>query len=215
MEIFRNIQKEPWFLKINPNGRIPAITDTLPTGENIRVFESGSILHYLADRYDTEYKISYPLGTPEHYETISWLYFQNAGLGPMQGQANHFRRYAAEKVPYGLNRYTAETNRLYAVLEQHLKQSGRPFIVGDHVTIADFSTIGWVMYADWAGIDIDQYPILKQWQERVYNIPGVPSGFEIPKPLKLLQMSPAERNEYSAKVGNWISAVQNNSKDAN
>lgn len=148
--------------------------------------------------------MSYPRGSPEYYETISWLYFQNAGLGPMQGQANHFHRYAPEKIPYALQRYTAETNRLYGVLESHLKDTDRPFLAGGNVTIADFATIGWVMYADWAGIDIERFPSLKAWRDRVYDLPGVRKGFEIPAPLKLMQMSEADRKEYVSKVGNWI-----------
>lgn len=97
IDISKNTQKEPWFLDINPNGRIPAITDTLSTSdgkeERIRVFESASILLYLIDQYDPEHKLSYPRGTKEYYEMVNWVMFQNAQLGPMQGQANHFNRY--------------------------------------------------------------------------------------------------------------------------
>jgi glutathione S-transferase len=85
IEISKDVQKEPWFLEINPNGRIPAITDTFSDGQKIRLFESGSILQYLVDNYDPEYKLSYPRGSREYYEVGNWLYFQNAGLGPMQG----------------------------------------------------------------------------------------------------------------------------------
>ena len=88
IEISKNTQKEPWFLAINPNGRIPALTDTFSDGKTINLFESGSIMQYLVDRYDPEYKISFPKGTREWYEMNNWLFFQNAGLGPMQGQAS-------------------------------------------------------------------------------------------------------------------------------
>lgn len=88
IDIRQNIQKEPWFLEINPNGRIPAITDTFTDGQQIRLFESGSVLQYLVEQYDTEHKLSYPRGTREAYEVNNWLFFQNAGVGPMQGQAN-------------------------------------------------------------------------------------------------------------------------------
>ncbi|KAG8408082.1 hypothetical protein J3459_018208 [Metarhizium acridum] len=110
-----NEQKQPWFLDINPNGRIPALTDTLD-GKKIRVFESGAILEYLADRYDKDHKISYPRGTAEHWEVTSWLMWQMGGLGPMQGQSNHFKRYAPEKIEYGINRYGNETRRLYRTM---------------------------------------------------------------------------------------------------
>jgi glutathione S-transferase len=86
LEFSKNEQKEPWFLEINPNGRIPAITDTFTDGKTINIFESGSILQYLADNYDPENKISYPRGTREFYEQTNWLFYQNAGLGPMQGK---------------------------------------------------------------------------------------------------------------------------------
>lgn len=88
IEFSKNSQKEPWFLEINPNGRIPALTDTFTDGEKIRLFESGSIMQYLVKRYDTEHKISHPEGSREWYEMNNWLFFQNAGVGPMQGQAS-------------------------------------------------------------------------------------------------------------------------------
>lgn len=86
----RHAQLDSWFLEINPNGRIPAITDTFSDGQKIRLFESGSILQYLAEQYDKDYKISYPKGTREYYETNNWLWFQNAGVGPMQGAYRTF-----------------------------------------------------------------------------------------------------------------------------
>lgn len=90
IEISKNTQKEDWFLAINPNGRIPALTDTFSDGQPINLFESGSIMQYLVDRYDTEHKISFPKGTREYYEMNNWLFFQNAGVGPMQGQASKY-----------------------------------------------------------------------------------------------------------------------------
>ncbi|EFX01446.1 zinc knuckle transcription factor splicing factor msl5 [Grosmannia clavigera kw1407] len=103
VDISKNVQKEPWFLAINPNGRIPAMTDKFTDGSIIRLFESGSILQYLVDRYDTEHKVSYPQGSKEYYEVNNWLFWQMGGLGPMQGQANHFSRYAPEKIQYGID----------------------------------------------------------------------------------------------------------------
>ena len=88
IDISKNTQKEDWFLAINPNGRIPALTDKFTDGQTINLFESGSIMQYLVERYDTEYKISYPKGSREWYEMNNWLFFQNAGVGPMQGQAS-------------------------------------------------------------------------------------------------------------------------------
>jgi glutathione S-transferase len=91
IEFSKNTQKEPWFLAINPNGRIPALTDTFSDGKTINLFESGSIMQYLVKRYDTEYKISYPEGTREWFEMNNWLFFMNAGVGPMQGQASKYK----------------------------------------------------------------------------------------------------------------------------
>ncbi|RYP52519.1 hypothetical protein DL768_002346 [Monosporascus sp. mg162] len=92
IDISKNTQKEPWFLEINPNGRIPAMTDTFTDGAPIRLFESGSIMQYLVDRYDKDHKVSYPHGSREYYEINNWLMWQMGGLGPMQGQLNHFNR---------------------------------------------------------------------------------------------------------------------------
>lgn len=185
LDISTGKQKEPWFLDINPNGRIPAITDTFADGRTIRLFESGSIFQYLAEQYDPEHKISYPAGSREYYEVNNWLFFQNAGLGPMQGQANHFVRYAPEKIKYGMDRYVNETRRLYGVLNRHLESSKSGFIVGDHISIADITTIGWVMWAGWAGVEIDEFPTLKKWEEMMSARPGVKRGADVPTPLDI------------------------------
>ncbi|PLB36145.1 glutathione S-transferase family protein [Aspergillus candidus] len=180
INIGKNTQKEPWFLEINPNGRIPALTDTFTDGQKIRLFESGSILTYLAEQYDKDHKISFAPGTREHYEMTSWLYFQNAGVGPMQGQANHFSRYAPERIEYGVTRYTNETRRLYGVLDAHLKTSKSGFLVGDHISLADISLWGWVAAAGWAGVDIEEFPKLKEWEERLAAREGVEKGRHVP-----------------------------------
>ncbi|OJJ00454.1 hypothetical protein ASPVEDRAFT_27178 [Aspergillus versicolor CBS 583.65] len=206
IDISKNVQKEPWFLEINPNGRIPALTDTFKDGKKIRLFESGSILTYLAEQYDKDHKISYPQGTREYYETISWLYFQNAGVGPMQGQANHFSRYAPERIEYGVNRYVNETRRLYGVLDAHLAQSKSGFLVGDHITIADISHWGWVAAAGWAGIDIEEFPHLKAWEEKLAAREGVEKGRHVPNPhtIKDLLKDKKKADEEAAKARAWV-----------
>lgn len=188
IDLSKMAQKEPWFLEINPNGRIPALTDTFSDGKTIRLFESASILEYLAEQYDKDHKISYPQGSRESYEVRNWLIFQNAGLGPMQGQANHFVRYAPEKIEYGINRYVNETRRLYGVLDKHLAASNSGFIVGDHISIADITTIGWVMSAGWAGIEIDEFPHLKAWEEMMMKREGVEKGRHVPSPHRIKEM---------------------------
>jgi len=206
VDITSGRQKEPWFREINPNGRIPAITDTFTDGQTIRIFESGSIFQYLAEQYDTEHKISYPQGTREYYETNNWLFFQNAGLGPMQGQANHFVRYAPEKIEYGVNRYVNETKRLYGVLDKHLQSSKSGFIVGDHVSIADLTTIGWVLWAGWAGVEIDEFPTLKKWEEMMSARPGVKKGCNVPKPMNIKEklQDKDKLDEMAKKYSGWI-----------
>ncbi|OAL22682.1 hypothetical protein AYO20_11170 [Fonsecaea nubica] len=216
IDISTNRQKEPWFLEINPNGRIPALTDTFRRdGQRIRLFEAGGILQYLVDEYDAEaHKISFPRGTREYYEMVNWTFWQNAGLGPMQGQANHFVRYAPEKIPYGITRYVNETRRLYSVLDKHLATSPSGFIVGDHISVADITTIGWVIWAGWAGVDIDEFPHLKKWEEMMSARPAVRRGCDVPKPLKIKERmkDKAGMEEYAKQASRWI--VQGMKDDA-
>jgi glutathione S-transferase len=203
-----------WFLEINPNGRIPALTDEFADGQKIRLFESGGILQYLADEYDPEYKISFPKGTREHYEMNNWLFFQNAGVGPMQGQANHFSRYAPEHIEYGVTRYVNETRRLYGVLDKHLAQSKSGYLVGDHVSIADISLWGWVAAAGWAGVDIDEVPNLKAWEELMAQRPGVEKGRHVPSPhtIKDLLKDKKAMEKTATEARAWI--VQGMKDDA-
>lgn len=179
IDISTNIQKEEWFLQhVNPNGRIPAIIDKTEDGKTTKVFESGAILLYLADKYDPENKISFPHGTPLYYESLEWLFFQNAGVGPMQGQANHFKLYAPEKIPYGIKRYTDETRRLYSVLERRLSENGTGYLVGDHVSISDITTVGWAGSSFGLGIDLKtEFPEIHAWVERIIKLPGAVEGF--------------------------------------
>lgn len=182
IDIIKNIQKEAWFIEnINPNGRIPAIIDATGDGKSIRLFESGAILQYLVDKYDKNNKLSYPYGTSLYYETMQWVYFQTSGVGPMQGQANHFKIYAATKIQYGIDRYMNETNRLYSVLERQLTKNGTGYLVGDHVSIADVATLGWVASSYALEMDLKSaYPLLFNWAERMIKLPGVAKGLNTP-----------------------------------
>lgn len=125
----------------------------------------------------------------------------------MQGQANHFYRYAPEKIKYGIDRYINETRRLYGVLEKHLSGSKSGFLVGDHLSTADITTIGWVIYAGWAGVDINEFPNVQKWEEMLTSRPGVKKGCDIPKPLKIKEMlakSPEEAEAYAKNASKWI-----------
>nr|CAG8530098.1 5573_t:CDS:2 [Entrophospora candida] len=158
-------QKEPWFLKINPNGR-----------NDFKVFESGAILIYLAEHYDKENKFL-PKDDNLRSEVIQWLMFQMAGVGPMQGQANHFSRFAKEKIPYAIQRYQDETKRLYKVLDDRLQ--GREYLVGDHLSIADIVHFPWIKIHEFSGVAIDEFTNLKAWLERIATRPSVEKGYNV------------------------------------
>lgn len=197
-------QKTDAFLAINPNGRIPALTDTFTDGKTINLFESGSIQQYLVDQYDKDHKISYPKGTREYYETNNWLFFLNAGVGPMQGQSNHFTRYAPEKIEYGMKRYQNETRRLYRVLDKHLQKSSSGYLVGDRCTIADIAHVGWISASDWAGVDIEEFPTLKAWLSRMNARPGVQKGNDVPVPKPKAPATPEELKKREEEVRAWV-----------
>jgi glutathione S-transferase len=168
-------QKKPSFLATNPNGRIPAIIDH--SRSSFPVFESGAIFLYLAEHYDPDYTFHFREPN-DRSEMLQWLFFQNAGVGPMQGQANHFFRYAPEKIEYGIKRYQNETKRLYSVLETRLEN--REYLVGGKYSIADMSTFTWVRWAPWAGIELDGFPRLKEWCERIEGREAVKKGLRVP-----------------------------------
>lgn len=209
IDISKNVQKEAWFLEINPNGRIPALTDKYTDGSTIRLFESGSIMQYIVDKYDTEHKVSYPHGTKEYYDTNNWLFWQMGGLGPMQGQSNHFTRYAPEKIPYGISRYQNETRRLYGVMDTALAASKSGFLVGDRCTIADMSCWGWVSAAKWSGVDIDEFPALKKWLHKLLERPGFEKGRHVPSKhiaFELAKQSEEELEKKAEAGRTWVQA---------
>ena len=112
----------------------------------------------------------------------------NAGVGPMQGQANHFSRYAPEHIEYGVNRYQNETRRLYGVLDKHLRDSKQDYLVGNKCTIADIAHWGWVSAAGWAGIEIDHFPSLKEWEKRMWSRDAVKKGANVPEPYRMKEL---------------------------
>ena len=166
-------QFKPEFLKIAPNNRMPAIIDPEgPDGKPISVFESGAILQYLGRKFNQ----FYPNDERARVEVDEWLMWQMGGLGPMAGQTHHFRVYAPEKVPYALERYTNEVNRLYGVLNKRLE--GREFIAGEY-SIADMACIGWAQLWERQGQDIKQFPNLENWIERMKARPAVAKGLAL------------------------------------
>lgn len=161
-------QKQEWFLKINPNGRIPAIIDT--DNGNFAVFESGAILIYLAEKTGK----FLPKDPKEKSIALQWLMFQMGGVGPMQGQAGVFLKYAPEKIPFAISRYQNETKRLYSVLDRRLGES--QFLAGKELSIADIATWPWVNIHDWVEISLDEFPNLKRWNEELAERPAFIKG---------------------------------------
>lgn len=164
-------QKTPAFLRINPNGRIPAIVDR---DEDFAIFESGAILLYLAEKTG-QLMPSDPKGRSR---VVQWLMFQMGGVGPMQGQANVFYRYFPEKLPLAIQRYQKETRRLYEVLDGRLGET--EYLAGDY-SIADIATYPWVAVHGWAGVSVDGLEHLQRWMAALAARPAVQRGLEIPK----------------------------------
>lgn len=175
VNISKDEQFAPDFLKVSPNNKIPAIVDPDgPGGKPISLFESGAILFYLAEKTGK----LLPADPAARYETMVWLMFQMAGVGPMFGQAHHFRRFAKEQVPYAIDRYTNETHRIYGVMDKRLGEV--PYLAGQEYTIADVATYPWVSRWEWHGIDWANYPNLKRWFDDVGARPAVQKGMAVP-----------------------------------
>jgi GST-like protein len=166
-------QKQDWFLKINPNGRIPAIVDH--DAGDFPVFESGAILIYLAEKTGK----LLPKDPKGRSIALQWLMFQMSGVGPMQGQANVFFRYAPEKIPFAIERYQKETRRLYEVLDRRLGES--EYLAGDY-SIADVATWPWVSLHGWAGVEVEGLENLERWLATVGARPAVVRGRAVPTP---------------------------------
>ncbi len=173
VNIGRGEQFEPSFLKIAPNNRMPAIVDPEgPDGEPISVFESGAILQYLGRKFGR----FYPADERQRTEVDQWLFWQMGGLGPMAGQAHHFRQYAPEKIQYGIDRYTNEVNRLYGVMNKRL--ADREYLAGDY-SIADMASFPWVRPYRNQGQDLEEFPNLKRWFDAIAARPAVQKAVEV------------------------------------
>jgi len=169
-------QKKPNYLKVNPNGRIPAIIDT---EADITVFESGACMLYLAEKSGQ----LLPTDLKEKYNVMQWLMWQMGGVGPMQGQANVFYRYFPEKIPAAIERYQNECRRLFEVLDTQLSD-GREYITGEY-SIADIANFSWIHVYEWAGINTEGLNHLHKWIDRIADRPAVKRGLAIPEPLNI------------------------------
>jgi len=162
------------FLAISPNNKIPAITDPEgPDGKPISLFESGAILIYLAGKTGR----FLPPDDRAKYKVLEWLMFQMGGVGPMLGQAHHFRLYAPEKLPYAIDRYTNEAKRLYGVIDRRLAAS--PWLGGDDYSIADIATFPWLRTWEIQGIVLSEFPHLKAWFDKIAGRPAVQRGVAV------------------------------------
>jgi GST-like protein len=172
VNIGKGDQFDPDFLKISPNNKIPAIVDRKPAGggKPITVFESGAILLYLAGKTGR----FIPADLRGQVQCLEWLMWQMGGLGPMLGQNHHFSMYAPEKIPYAIERYTKETNRLYAVLDKRL--AGRNFILGKQYSIADMASYPWIN-PDRQGQDINDFPNVKRWKAAIRARPATERAY--------------------------------------
>ena len=169
IDLGKQTQKEKWFLKLNPNGRIPVLKDN----ENNKViFESGAILYYLAIKYNKFFF------EEKRTEIMQWLMFQMSGIGPMQGQANVFFRYMDEKIPVAISRYQNECRRLYEVLDKQLQDN--KWICGEY-SIADIATWPWIKIYFWAGIDISNLDNLSRWMDQMERRKACKAGILVPK----------------------------------
>ena len=171
LDLSKSEQKQPSFLEINPNGRIPAIVDRAE--DNFAVFESGAILIYLAEKTGR----LMPSDMKGRLRVLQWLMFQMGGIGPMMGQANVFFRYFPEKIQPAIDRYQGESKRLFRVLDGQLKD--HEFLAGDY-SIADIANWAWVRTHRWSGVDVDDLPHLKRWMETIRARPAVQKGIMMP-----------------------------------
>jgi GST-like protein len=172
VDITRGAQFDPQFLTISPNNKIPAIVDHEAPGGALSLFESGAILAYLAEKTG----LFLPLESSAKHAAMQWLFWQVGGLGPMAGQAHHFRAFASEHVPYGIARYTQEVNRLYGVLDRQL--AIKEFVAGDY-SIADMAIWPWIKPHERQGQNLEDFPALRRWFDAVGQRPAVRRALEL------------------------------------
>ena len=167
-------QFKPEFLAISPNNKIPAMVDQRgPGGKPLALAESGAMLFYLASKTGK----FLPKDVSKRWEVMQWVMFQMGHIGPMLGQAHHFLQYAPEKIEYAMNRYRNEANRLYGVVDRRLEEN--EWIAGDEYSIADMSIMPWLRFPERQGVEIDDYPNLKNWRDRIAGRPAVKKALEV------------------------------------
>lgn len=187
-------QFKPDFLKISPNGRIPAIVDT---ENDLSIFESGAIMIYLADKAGK----LIPQNTAKRYKVMEWLMFQMGGIGPMMGQANVFYRYFPEKLQPAIDRYQNEGRRLFEVLDKQLKDN--EWLAGDY-SIADIANWCWVRTHKWSGISTDGLENLERWKNAMYEQPGMQAGIKVPVKVENLLKSEKDTKAFAKDAAKMV-----------
>jgi len=187
-------QKKPNFLKISPNGRIPAIVDT---ENDLSIFESGAIMIYLADKAGK----LIPQDTAGRYKVMEWLMFQMGGIGPMMGQANVFYRYFPEKLQPAIDRYQNEGRRLFEVLDKQLNDND--WLAGDY-SIADIANWCWVRTHKWSGVSTDGLENLERWKNAMYEQPGMQAGIKVPVKVESLLKSEKDTKAFAKDAAKMV-----------
>lgn len=200
IDLKRNEQKEPWFLAINPNGRIPAIVDRAE--DNFAVFESGAILIYLAEKTGQ----LLPRDAKGRSRVLQWLMFQMGGIGPMMGQANVFYRYFPEKIQPAIDRYQGESRRLFTVLDGQLRD--HEYLAGEY-SIADIANWAWVRTYNWSGVSVEGLPHLQRWIAAIRERPAVQRGLAMPPSERdLAAGKELDAEKFAAEVRNMLETGQ-------
>jgi glutathione S-transferase len=189
VDLSKNEQREEWFLRLNPNGRIPVIVDR--DADDLVVFESGAIMLYLAEKTGR----LIPKTTAGRFAAVQWLMFQMGGVGPMMGQANVFFRYFPEKIPSVISRYQNEGRRLFEVLDRRLSEA--EWLAGAEFTIADIANWCWARTYRWSGISRDGLPHLKRWMDAIKQRPACRRGVEVPFAMPNVASDPEAEKKFA------------------
>lgn len=205
VNIGKGEQFAPEFLAISPNNRMPAIVDHAPAGNSgpVALFESGAILMYLAEKTGR----FLPGELQARYQTLQWLMWQMGGLGPMAGQNGHFLLYAPEKIPYAMDRYGKEVDRLYAVLDTQLGRTGA-YVAGSEYSIADMAIFPWIRTHKAQQIELQKFPAVRRWYDDLFSRPAVRRGLDLGKALRASALTDEARQALFGQTAERVRGLQ-------